>query len=187
VESRSRRFFSARKERTIALTRLVLSVSGLFAIWLDPVGPPLLAAETHIVYIVYGVVLAAVMWNRDSSGRLPIVTHIIDLVVFSILQSLTLGPTSPFFVYYVFSIFCAALRWEWRAVSGTFLAVLVAYIAMAFAMSRGADFDLSTFLVRTVTRIVTAGLIVYLAQYEIFLRSEIERLARWPAVGGLDS
>ena len=58
---------------------------------------------------------------------------------------------------------------------------------MALVMSRTPDFDVSTFLVRTVTRVVTGGLIVYLAQYEMFLRAEIERLARWPTVGGLDS
>jgi signal transduction histidine kinase len=90
-------------------------------------------------------------------------------------------------VYYIFSIFCAALRWDRRAVLGTFVAVFVAYVPMAVVLSRGPDFDFTSFLVRTVTRLVTGGLIVYLAQYEIFLRSEIERLARWPAVGGLDS
>jgi len=190
VQSRSRRFYSARKERTIAVTRIVLVGSGLFSIWLDPVGPARLATETyaiHIGYIVYAFVLAGIMWNRDSSGRLPAATHVVDIVIFSIFQYLTLGPTSPFFVYYIFSIFCAALRWDRRAVLGTFAAVFVAYVPMAYVMSRGPDFDLNSFLVRTVTRMVTGGLIVYLAQYEIFLRSEIERLARWPAVGGLDS
>jgi signal transduction histidine kinase len=190
VQTRAGRFFSARKERTIAVTRIVLVGSGLFGIWLDPVGPARLVTETyaiHIGYIFYALVLAAVMWNRDSSGRLPVATHIVDIVVFSILQYLTLGPTSPFFVYYIFSIFCAALRWDRRAVLGTFVAVFVVYVPLAMVLSQGPDFDLNAFLVRTVTRLVTGGLIVYLAQYEIFLRSEIERLARWPAVGGLDS
>jgi len=190
VQNPSRRFFSARKERTIAITRIVLVGSGLFGIWLDPIGPARLVTETytiHIAYIVYAFGLAAVMWNRDSSGRLPAATHIIDIVVFSILQYLTLGPTSPFFVYYIFSIFCAALRWDRRAVLATFVAVLAAYVPMAIVLSRGPEFDFNSFLVRTVTRLVTGGLIVYLAQYEIFLRSEIERLARWPAVGGLDA
>jgi signal transduction histidine kinase len=189
VQTRSRRFFSARKERTIAVTRVVLAASGLFAIWLDPVGPARLITETyslHIFYIVYALGLATVMWNRGSAGGLPVATHVIDIVLFSIFQYLTLGPASPFFVYFIFSIFCAALRWNWRAVFGTSLAVIAAYVSMAAVMSRAPDFDLNTFLIRSVTRLVTGGLIVYLAQYEIFLRSEIERLARWPTVGGLD-
>ncbi|HYM22320.1 MAG TPA: hypothetical protein VEU08_03905, partial [Vicinamibacterales bacterium] len=190
MHSRARRFFSARKERTIAMTRIVLAASGLFAIWLDPVGPARFVTETyslHIAYIAYAISLAFVMWNHDSTGGLPVVTHLLDLVVFSIFQYLTLGPNSPFFVYFIFAIFCAALRWDWRALFGTFAAVLAAYGSIGLVMSQGADFNLNTFLVRTVSRIVTGGLIVYLAQYEIFLRGEIERLARWPAVGGLDS
>ncbi|HEY6213687.1 MAG TPA: histidine kinase [Vicinamibacterales bacterium] len=190
MQTRPRRYFSASKERTIAATRVVLVASGMFAVWLDPVGPPAQNDPIfwlHVAYVLYALGLAGVMWNRDSSGALPVATHVVDIIFFSIFQYLTLGPSSPFFVYFIFSIFSAALRWHWPAIMATSLAVVAVYVSMAAVMSYAPGFDLSTFLIRTVTRLVTGGLIIYLAQYEIFLRAEIERLARWPTVGGLDS
>ena len=70
---------ASRTERTIAAARIVLSASSLFALWLDPAEPAryVLATYTlHALYLMYSVVLARVMWNRPSIGRLPLVTHI---------------------------------------------------------------------------------------------------------------
>ena len=66
----------------------------------------------------YATALALVSWNRAASGRWPLITHLADIAVGAIFQWLSLGPSSsPFFTYFVFSLFCGLLRWGWR---GTF-------------------------------------------------------------------
>jgi hypothetical protein len=82
----------------IALTRVFLGASSLFAIWLDPAEPARFVATTytaHIIYVAYAIALAALIWNRSRLGRLPLATHAVDIVAFSIFQYLTLGPSSP--------------------------------------------------------------------------------------------
>ena len=185
--------FASRTERTIAASRVILAASSLFAAWLDPPEAALYVASTftlQAIYVGYAIVIAAVMWNRSSSGRLPLATHVTDVVLCSGFQYLTRGPSSPFFTYFVFSLFCAALRWDWRATLATSAVVVVAFLSMGAWMSwrvGAADFALRPFIVRTVYLTVIGSLLVFLGQHEARLRSEIERLARWPAAGGLDA
>src|SRR5262245_10540076 len=123
--------FSDRAERTIAATRVVIAAFSLFAIWLDPAEPVNFTQLTyflHIGFIVYSVILSGVMWNRPSTGWLPIATHVTDIGLFSVLQYLTLGPSSPFFTYFIFSLFCGAVRWGWQGVLATAPAVIIAFV-----------------------------------------------------------
>src|SRR5262245_30324126 len=176
-------------ERTIAFARIVLAAASLFAVWLDPAEPTRFVQLTytlHSIYLVYAIVLAITTRHRPGPSRLPLITHIIDIIAFSVFQYLTLGPSSPFFVYFVFSLFCGALRWGWRGTLSTAVAVLLSFVVMADSMSLtlGAmEFELNRFIIRAVYLAVAAGLLVYLGQHEARLRAQIERLAGWPSVG----
>lgn len=176
----------AHVERVIGLGRVALAASSLFAIWLDPTEPGRFAGLTytlHGIYLGYALVLAGVMWHRDSRGRVPVVTHWTDVIVASVFQYLTLGPSSPFFTYFTFALFCAALRWGWRETARTALCVLGAYVLMGAWLSRTlgpTEFEMNRFIGRIAYLSVAAVLLVYLGQHEERLRNEIRKLARWP-------
>src|SRR5580700_9923925 len=157
-----------RSERTIALARVVLAGSSLFAVWLDPAEPARIVEITYTLHLVY------VAYSLIVSG----------------FQYLTLGPSSPFFVYFIFSLFCAAIRWGWRGTLGTAAIVVVGYLVMGTSISRTlgpSEFELSRFVIRVLYLGVAAGLLVYLGRYEARLRGNIERLAHWPATRGADA
>src|SRR5262249_35883192 len=128
------RFSRARAERTIAATRVLIAGFTLYAVWLDPTQPARFAQLTYVLHIgciAYSIVLAVVMWRRPSTGWLPITTHVIDIVMFSVFQYLTAGPSaSPFFNYFIFSLFCAAVRWGWRGTLLTAPAVGMAFLTI---------------------------------------------------------
>jgi signal transduction histidine kinase len=180
-------FPSSHAERTIAIARVVLAATALFAVWLDPAEPEHYAALTYglyWVYVIYSVVL--VFWTTFWTGGewLPIVTHAADILAFSVFQYLTLGPSSPFFVYFIFSMFCGAIRWGWRGTLWTGALVLLFYVGMAASIAQrvpSPGFETNRFIVRIAYLVVTTGMLVYLGRYEARLRLEIERLARWPA------
>ncbi|HEX4348724.1 MAG TPA: histidine kinase [Vicinamibacterales bacterium] len=187
----------AEKERVIAAARVALAVASLFAVWLDPAEPARYAETVyslHVVYVVYSLVLAAIMWSRATwrfpvSARLPLATHVSDIIFVSILQYLTLGPSSPFFLYFQFSLFCAALRWGWEGTLYTAVATFVTYMAMAASMigrMGPGEFELDRFIIRAVYLVVSAAILVYLGRHESRLRGEIERLARWPVASGVE-
>ena len=186
---RSEPLSRGRVERVIAAVRVALAGSSLFGVWLDPAEPSRLVDLTytlHGVYLIYALALAGVMWRRESVGRLPLATHLTDIAVASIFQYLTLGPSSPFFTYFVFALFSAAIRWGWQATVRTAGLVLAMFIAMSASLSRTlgpAEFELKRFVIRTVYLVVVTVVLAYLGQHEARLREEIRRIARWPAAG----
>ena len=189
MPTRSEPLSRGRVERVIAAARVALAGSSLLGIWLDPAEPSRLVDLTYTlqaVYLFYALALAGVMWRRESVGRLPLVTHLTDIAVASIFQYLTLGPSSPFFTYFVFALFSAAIRWGWQATVRTAGLVLGMFIAISVWLSRTlgpAEFELNRFVIRAVYLIVVTIVLVYLGQHEARLRDEIRRIARWPAAG----
>lgn len=138
----------------------------------------------YSAYSFYSAVL--VMWSfwGNTTGGWPFVTHAVDIAVFSTFQYLTLGPSSPFFVFFLFSVFCGAMRWGWRGTLSTGALVICAYLgitAMNEARVSAPGFELNNFIIRLAYLAVATGLLVHLGRYEARLRLEIERLARWPA------
>jgi len=94
-----------RTEPTIAAARILLAFTSLIAVWIDPAEPERFVQVTYVLltaYLVYACVLGLVVRRRHIPRGLPLGTHIIDIMVFSVCQYLTLGPSSPLFVYFVF-------------------------------------------------------------------------------------
>jgi signal transduction histidine kinase len=190
--SPGRQFPRSEAERTIAVARIALAGCGLFALWLDPAEPARYVTATrtvHSIYALYSLLLAGVVWRRFAAGRLPFATHAVDIAAFSLFQYLTPGLSSPFFVYFVFVLFCGALRWRWRGTVWT--AALAVPLFLIMDASTGStlaatQFEVNRFLMRAAYLVLTAALLVYLGQHETRLRGEIERLARWPSVARVD-
>jgi len=173
-------------ERTIAIARVVLAVTALFAVWIDPAEPAKFAGLTYSLYwayVLYSVATALYTVLLPPGDWMPVVTQAVDVVSFSVFQYLTLGPSSPFFVYFVFSMFCGAVRWGWRGSLVTGGTVLLFYMSMAASIPARLvvpELAINRFVVRLAYLGVATGMLVYLGRYEARLRTEIERLARWP-------
>jgi hypothetical protein len=141
-------------ERVIAPARIALAFASLFAVWIDPSDLSRFSQLTlglHVLYVVYSILLAIWIRFRGVGEDLPIVTHIVDIVLFSIFQYLTLGPSSPFFLNFIFSLFCGAMRWGWRGTLSTAAFVMFEYLIMGASMSRtlgGTELGLNRFIVR---------------------------------------
>lgn len=181
-----------RTERVIAGGRVALAAASLFGIWWAP-GQP--ARSVAIIYTLSGVYLAyasgllALSWAGPAGGRMPFVTHVADIAFVTVLQYYTAGPSSPFFLYFVFSLFSATLRWDWTGTLATAGAVLTVYVAMTAWMSRMLDpllFEGDRFVTRCAYIAVVAAMLAYLSRYHERLRGEIDRLARWPQPDVLD-
>ena len=131
----------ARAERLIAAGRFILAFASLAAVYLEPSTPAQYQRATYtllVIYTVYALVTAAVTWRSPvPSARWRVVSHALDLVLFSVFVYLTEGPASPFFLYFVFSLFCATLRFSWRGILGTGVAAMAIYGVMALLASFG--------------------------------------------------
>lgn len=179
--------FEGRSERLIAGGRVVLATFSLLAIWLDPSEPAQYAALTYsllIAYVLYALIIALVMMATPGSLiRQRLITHIFDLSVFSAFIYLTEGPTSPFFLYFVFSILCGTLRWQWRGTLWTAVVALAAFLSMGFYAAeilQDPKFELNRFIMRAAYLGVVAVLFGYLGTYESRRRVQLAMFATWP-------
>ena len=185
--------FEGQAERLIAVGRVVLASFSLLAIWLDPSTPAKYATLAYVLlgtYVLYSLVIALIVWKSFGPFlRLPRLTHVFDLIIFSLFIYFTEGPTSPFFVYFIFSILCATLRWQWRGTLWTAVAALAAYLGMgvyAVDILEDPDFELNRFIIRSVYLGVVAALVGYLGAHESRRRSQLINLAAWPRTSLLE-
>ena len=176
-----------RAERLIATGRVVLAAFSLLAARL--VSSPSHAQATQLLlvaYLAYALAVASVVWRaRRPLGRLGLVTHVLDLLVFCVLTYLTEGPTSPFSTYFMFSIAGATLRWQWRGALWTAVAALVTLTGIGeyFDEPIGeATFEQHQFAVRTVYLALTAWVLGYLGAHDARRHREMSLLAAWPQV-----
>lgn len=183
----------ARAERLIASGRFVLAFSSLVAVYLEPSTPARFQRATYsllLIYTIYALVMALYAWRSPvPSARWRLASHVLDLVLFSVFIYLTEGPASPFFLYFIFSLFCATLRFSGRGVLATGIAAIAIYGVMAFIASvSDPAFDASRVLIREAYLAVIAALVFYLGVHHHRLRGEMASLAAWPRelAGGVE-
>ncbi len=177
----------SRAERLIAGGRVILAACSLFAVWFDPTEP---AKYAHIAYsllvsyVVYAVIIAALVWRSDApSNRQRLITHSFDLAFFSLFIYFTAGPASPFTAYFVFSLVCATLRWQWRGTLWTAVVSLAVYLGVGLYFTvivADPSFQSYSLIVRGVYLAVTAVLLGYLGAHEEQTRRDLAWVAAWP-------
>jgi signal transduction histidine kinase len=160
-----------RSGRVIALGRALLSALFLFAIWIDPNEPAQNATITYALlglYVAVAVAVVAAIWNDwwlDAKLAAPM--HFLDMIAFSLLVYATDGYTSPFFLFFVFIVISAAIRWGFRETALTVTAVVLLYLAAGFFVglsvhfSDNADFDLQRFIVRSGHLVILSAILIW--------------------------
>jgi signal transduction histidine kinase len=176
------------RERLIATGRLVLSSVSLLAIYLDPSEPSRYAGVAYAIlsaYVFYAVGVCVLLQILPAApARLSAATHGVDLGAFFILAYFTEGATSPFFVFFVFSLICAAIRWQWRGTLWTGLTAISGFIAMGIYTAevlQDPGFELNRFLIRSVYLAVLVVLLGYLGTHRLRLQRQLAGLVAWPA------
>ena len=107
----------------------------------------------------------------------------LDLALFALLMHLSDGPTSPFFVYFVFATLCGAIRWHGRGALVTGCVALTLYVMVTAAGARyfgTGTLDGLRFVTRCAHLATIAALLAYLGAHHRRLERELGSLARWP-------
>lgn len=152
--------------RVIALGRLLLAVSFLGAIAVDISQPAQAPVETFgllIAYLVFSAIVAAATWdNWWLDAKLAGPVHAVDIGLFTVLVRLTEGYTSPFFVFFVFVLLAAAIRWGWRETALTAILLTILYLVVGlFAASSTVGFLLYRYIVRTGHLVILSLILIW--------------------------
>ena len=143
----------------------MLATLFLLAIWFDSSEPVTSVAGTYLLLILYAtlaIVIAAATWrNWWLDARLAIVTHGIDMAVFTAIVFSTNGSTSPFFLFFVLPLLSAAIRWSWRETALTATALVALYLTAGLLVAGTQSFELERFIVRSGHLMILSLLLIW--------------------------
>src|SRR4051795_8873212 len=180
------RLFDLPVERWIAWARLALSGIALSA---DVSSSSSAAASRGLLvaYLFYAATLVFATARLRFGPGIKYLVHGIDIAVSSALMYLTDGPTSPFYVFFIFISLAGALRWDWRGAIGS--AALLAFVLVLLYLVdvnptgplESEAQDLSRAIVRGGFLMVSGALLAYVGGFQERSRLRFAKLAAWPA------
>jgi len=152
--------------RVIALGRLLLAVSFLGAIAVDisqPAQSPTQTFALLIAYVAFAAGITAATWNNWwLDAKLAGPAHAVDIGLFTVLVLLTEGYTSPYFVFFVFVLLAAAIRWGWRETTLTAILLAILFLAAGMVAAKSSiGFQLYRYIVRTGHLVILSLIIIW--------------------------
>ena len=185
-------------ERVLATARAVLAIGFLVTAHLDPSEPSRdanIAYSLLVLYSGYSILLFAVLlFETEVTPRFTVVVHGADVLWPVVISLFTDGPNSPFFLFFIFAILAAALRWDVREAIFTALLAATTVVAEGIALTYsagtylgGARLDLDSFIMRGVYLMMFGCLIGYLAKSEKRRRAEALSISRLSAKASVEA
>lgn len=162
-------------ERVLAFVRLFLALSSLLLLRLKPqeAFPYNWAVGLTLVYSAHALGLLVMFWSRrEISPRTLLAVHGIDIVWAAIIGIFAVGAEGPFFLYLIFALLAAALRWGMRETALTTVALVAAMALDSVARANLSWLEFlgqpspENFILRTVYLVIFAFLIGYIAEAE---------------------
>ena len=174
----------ARAERVIASARACLVLFALAGGFLTP-DPDTITRQAQLVLEAYGL-YSVLMWLAARRGtlvtrRATAIAHGVDLVIAVLLTTMTQGSGSPYFLFFMFLLLAATMRWQaWGAWTTGLLVIAVYLGAVGIEMTTTASIDLSRFVARVSVLAVMTMVLAQLGAYQQRLYSELHQLAASP-------
>ncbi len=172
----------ARGERIIATGRVMLAIFTTLVVYVDPdvSDSQLRLLPITAGFAVYAILVGLVGWRAPVVAvRARLLVHIVDFLLFSTFIELTHASVSPFFIFFLFSLLSALLRFGVRGMLITAAVSIATYVGLATtdAMIRS---DPGYLIMRVTSLSVATLLLAYVGAYYERVRTELTKLAAWP-------
>lgn len=153
----------------------MLAALFLAAIWIDQSQPAQAPAATYALlalYLLWAIALAVVSWSSWwFDARLAGPAHLVDIGVFTAIVFSTEGYTSPFFLFFVFLLLVAAIRWGWRETALTAIVLVVLYLTAGLIVAGStAEFEQQRFVIRSGHLLILSALLIWFGINQRFAR-----------------
>ena len=168
-----RSLFKFHSGRVIALGRVMLAITLFLIIMFGR--SKLELTQTYpflVLYAAGAVLIAAATWkNWWLDARLAILTHGIDMAVFTGLAFSSTGTSSPFTLFFILPLLSAAVRWSWRETALTATVLIVLFMIGGFLLSGSEGFELQRFVLRAANLVIIALLLIWFGVHQRFTRT----------------
>jgi signal transduction histidine kinase len=184
-ENPGERLFDFPSEQLIAAARIFLALFALIAVAIETVPANRIGQPTFTVlgaYLGFALLQGILVLRRLPSRGEQIFAHAFDVGAVSGLMALTEGPTSPFFVFFIFILISSTLRWNWQGALVTAALLIAAYGALVLSLQpelSGPD-DLTRAIIRAAFLMVAGAMLGYVGAYRERSRRRLAQLVAWP-------
>jgi signal transduction histidine kinase len=175
-------------ERVLATGRAFLAITALVAIYLDPSQPRFATAGYALLvgYLAYSTIVLLLFRSKTRfDPSLRRIVHAADILWPTVITFFTEGPTSPYYLFFVFVLLAAAYRWGFPETVGTAVlsvALLLGQVALFARLEQVGDLagglDLNRILTRSGYLLILGFLLGYLAETEKRLRAQLALVPR---------
>ena len=114
--------------------------------------PELTWAQSYtflVLYVLGAISIAVATWNDWwLDARLAVLTHGIDMAIFTGIAFSSSGTTSPFTLFFTLPLLSAAVRWSWRETALTATVLIILFMIAGFAFLGSSGFELQRFVLR---------------------------------------
>ena len=165
--------------KMVCWMRLVLAVSALAIIYVDPAEPDRHVALTYAALVLYSAYSGALCLFAARRGGLSgsRAVHWIDVAWYLLLVALSSGTSSIFFLCFFFPVIVASFRWGFAEGLAVAVAASVLFCVIGLAAAPGAEgFELNRFLLRPVYLLVLGYMIAYWGGFERELKRRLALL-----------
>jgi signal transduction histidine kinase len=163
----------------VCLMRLILALSALLIIYIDPSEPNHYVALTYgalILYSVYSLLLYLLSLGRSSPLPMGLLSWV-DTACYLVLVSLSSGTSSIFFFFFFFAVLVTSFYRGFAAGLSIALVSALLFTAIGFATSPGKQhFELNRFLLRPIYLLVLGYMMAYWGGAEIRLKRRLALL-----------
>jgi signal transduction histidine kinase len=179
-----------RVELVLATSRTFLAVTALLAVYLDPTEPSRYAPLAYVLFLIYVIlsfiILAVLRGRSQMPAWFPLSVHGTDVLWAAAITLFTEGPSSPFFIFFVFVLLAAAYRWGYReTLATTAVAILLVLLQVLLittggfsALLAGAEIEVNRIIMRATYLLLMGFLLGYLAEQQKQFRAESAAVAR---------
>ena len=181
---------SWRAARLIGAGRLVLTIFTLLAVWLDATKrsrDAWVLEAILVAYAGYSLITLVVVLRIRAPLAYPIVRHLVDVLVVAAFLYGSAEPSSPLFPLFGFLLIAASVGLQSRGTLWTAGGALLVFGATTLhvALWRPERFELNE-IIRMVSLIVMAALLVGFGWYEERVRRDLQRIVMGPDVSTND-
>ncbi len=171
-------------ERVLATGRTFLAITALVAIYVDPDQPRYAVAGYALLvgYLAYSSIVLLMFRSRTRfEPGLRRLVHAADIFWPAAITLFTEGPTSPYYLFFIFVLLAAAYRWgfpETVATAALTVALMLGQAAVFERLQPQSSLDLNRFVVRAGYLLILGFLLGYLAEAEKRLRAQLALVPR---------
>jgi signal transduction histidine kinase len=171
-------------EPLINIGRLIISIFGLVAIYIDPTQPQSLVGTSYDIlggYVLYSLLLIPSYGTIFSpSMTYMIITTSIDVLIVGVLSYITGELESPFLTFFTFLLISSAIRWNVNGTIATASALQVILVLVAIPDLSDGDSQANFLIIRSVFCWVIVLMLGYFGAYRNRSLNRLRDLASWP-------